>query len=107
MKASEGVFSFMSRVIRETFEGGSLVDNLGGLLSKPGWARIKRDIDPREFGAAPLLGLARPSFIAHGKSDAHAVRSAIRAARRFVDNDVTDHIAAAVERNAGAWAKTP
>ena len=103
LKTSEGVFSFLSRVIKETFEGGSLVDNLGGLLSKPGWARIKREIDPREFGAAPLLGLARPSFIAHGKSDAHAVRCAIRAARRYVDHDVGDAISAAVVRNASVW----
>ena len=103
LKAAEGVFSFMGRVIKETFEGGSVVDNLGGLLSKPGWARIRKELDPREFGAAPLLGLQKPAFIAHGKSDAHAVRCAIRAARRFVTHDVTGHLAAAVVRNANAW----
>ncbi len=106
LKAAEGVFSFMAKVIKETFEQGSLVDNLGGLLSKPGWNRIKSELDPREFGAAPLLGLRKPAFIAHGKSDAHAVRSAIRAARRFVDHDVTGHMAAAIERNQQAWTKT-
>ncbi|MDP2340894.1 MAG: phosphate acyltransferase PlsX [Deltaproteobacteria bacterium] len=106
LKAAEGVFSFMGRVIKETFEQGSIVDKLGGLLSKPGWARIKEELDPREFGAAPLLGLRRPAFIAHGKSDAHAVRSAIRAARRFVDHDVTAHMATAIERNAAVWATT-
>jgi glycerol-3-phosphate acyltransferase PlsX len=104
LKTAEGVFSFMAKVIKETFENGSVVDNLGGLLSTPGWARIRAELDPREFGAAPLLGLQKPAFIAHGKSDAHAVRSAIRAARRFVDHDVTAHLAAAVADHVGVWA---
>jgi glycerol-3-phosphate acyltransferase PlsX len=106
LKAAEGVFSFMSKVIKETFEGGNVVDNLGGLLSKPGWARIKKELDPREFGAAPLLGLVEPAFIAHGKSDAYAVRSAIRAARRYVGHDVRGHLAAAIARNAAAWSSS-
>ena len=75
-------------------------------MSKPGWTRIKAQLDPREFGAAPLLGLRRPAFIAHGRSDAHAVRSAIRAARLFVDHDVTALMAAAIERNAAVWARS-
>ena len=106
LKAAEGVFSFMGRVIKETFEHGSVVDQLGGVLSKPGWTRIKAQLDPREFGAAPLLGLRRPAFIAHGRSDAHAVRSAIRAARLFVDHDVTALMAAAIERTAAVWARS-
>jgi glycerol-3-phosphate acyltransferase PlsX len=99
LKTAEGVFSFMSAVIKRTFSEGTVVDRLGGLLSQPGWGRIRRELDPREFGAAPLLGLRKPAFIAHGKSDAVAVRAAIRAARRFVDVDVTDHLVAALQRN--------
>ena len=96
LKTAEGVFSFMSAVIKRTFSEGTPVDKLGGLLSKPGWARIKRELDPREFGAAPLLGLRRPVFIGHGKSDAHAVRCGLRAVRRYVDADVTEHLVEAL-----------
>jgi glycerol-3-phosphate acyltransferase PlsX len=96
LKTAEGVFSFMSAVIKRTFSEGTPVDQLGGLLSKPGWARIKRELDPREFGAAPLLGLRRPVFIGHGKSDAHAVRCGLRAVRRFVDTDVTERLVEAL-----------
>jgi glycerol-3-phosphate acyltransferase PlsX len=96
LKTAEGVFSFMSAVIKRTFSEGTPVDQLGGLLSKPGWARIKRELDPREFGAAPLLGLRRPVFIGHGKSDAHAVRCGLRAVRRFVETDVTEHLVEAL-----------
>lgn len=98
LKTAEGVFSFMSAVIKRTFSEGSVVDKAAGLLSQPGWAKIKRELDPREFGAAPLLGLRQPVFIAHGKSDEVAVRAAIRAARRFVDVAITDHLVQALAR---------
>lgn len=107
LKTAEGVFSFMSAVIKCTFSEGSVIDRLGGLLSQPGWGRIRQELDPREFGAAPLLGLKKPVFIAHGKSDAVAVRAAIRAARRFVDVDVTDHLISALARNPALARRAP
>lgn len=54
---------------------------LGGLLMKGAFARIRRGIDYREFGGAPLLGLNGTAIIAHGRSDARAIRNAIRAGR--------------------------
>ncbi|HEY1098294.1 MAG TPA: phosphate acyltransferase PlsX [Myxococcota bacterium] len=108
LKTAEGVFSFMTKTIKQTFEQGTPLDMLGGLLSKPGYARMRRTLDPREFGAAPLLGLSRPAFIAHGKSDAVAVRAGLRALRRFVDKDVTEQLVAALARNpAVAWHRAP
>jgi glycerol-3-phosphate acyltransferase PlsX len=75
---------------------GGVVDKLAGALSKPTFERLRQKLDPREFGAAPLLGLAQPAFIAHGSSDPHAIRCGLRAVQRFVDHDVTAHIAAAI-----------
>jgi glycerol-3-phosphate acyltransferase PlsX len=98
LKTAEGVFSFMSAVIKKTFAEGSPIDKVGGLLSQPGWNRIRKELDPREFGAAPLLGLAHPAFIAHGKSDPYAVRCGIRAVRRFVDKGVIGHIQGALDK---------
>jgi len=54
---------------------------LGGLLMKGAFGRIRRGIDYREFGGAPLLGLNGTAIIAHGRSDARAIRNAIRAGR--------------------------
>jgi len=98
LKTAEGVFSFMSAVIKRTFSEGSVVDRVGGLLSQPGWKRIRAELDPREFGAAPLLGLRQPVFIAHGKSDDVAVRAAIRAARRHLDVEITARLQEALAR---------
>ncbi|MFL5560071.1 MAG: hypothetical protein ACJ79K_01225 [Gemmatimonadaceae bacterium] len=35
---------------------------------------------PSEHGGAPLLGVKGVSIIAHGRSDAHAIKNAIRVA---------------------------
>ncbi|HVA41116.1 MAG TPA: hypothetical protein VNF49_10665, partial [Candidatus Binataceae bacterium] len=37
-------------------------------------------LDPSEYGGAPLLGLNGVTIIAHGSSNPHAIRNAIRAA---------------------------
>lgn len=108
LKTAEGVFSFMTKVLKNTFEQGTPLDMLAGLMSKPAFARMKRELDPREFGAAPLLGLTRPAFIAHGKSDAVAVRSGLRALRRFVDKDVTEQLVQGLARNPQiVWHRAP
>ena len=107
LKTAEGVVAFMGQLVKDTFGNGSVVDRLGGALSKPGWDRIRARLDPRETGAAPLLGLRRPAFVAHGRSDAHAVRCGIRAARRFVALDVERALADALARNPGVRRAAP
>jgi glycerol-3-phosphate acyltransferase PlsX len=99
LKTAEGVVAFLGHLVKDTFGHGSVVDRIGGALSKPGWDRIRARLDPREVGAAPLLGLRRPAFVAHGRSDAHAVRRGIRAAQRFVALDVERAQTAALLRN--------
>lgn len=66
--------------------------------------RIKRKIDYREYGGAPLLGLEGVCIIGHGRSDARAVANAVRAAREAVSGGVVsairDAIAGAEDRRA-------
>lgn len=104
LKTAEGVFRFMSDEIKAGYVAGGVVDKLGGLLSRGMFARLRSKLDPREVGAAPLFGLARPTFKAHGSSDAHAIRRGIAAARRYVAQGVDQHFAAAIAQNAAALA---
>lgn len=104
LKTAEGVFRFVSDEIKRGYQRASVLAKLGGLLSKPMFARMRDELDPREVGAAPLFGLARATFKAHGSSDAHAIRRGIAAARRYVQHDVDAHLAAAIARNAAAFA---
>jgi glycerol-3-phosphate acyltransferase PlsX len=52
--------------------------------------KVKRRLDYAEYGGAQLVGVEGIVVIGHGRSNARAVFSAIRAARDAVDNKVVD-----------------
>src|SRR6266540_2335993 len=61
------------------------------------YAREIRDrIDWREFGGAPLLGIDGVAVVAHGRSDARAMKNAIRVTRDAVENGLVGKIRAEV-----------
>jgi glycerol-3-phosphate acyltransferase PlsX len=53
-------------------------------------------LDPRNYGGAPLLGLNGVAIIAHGSSDALAVRSALGVGDRCMALDLSARIEAAI-----------
>jgi glycerol-3-phosphate acyltransferase PlsX len=65
---------------------------LAGLLLKPAFRRLKRRLDYAEVGGAPLLGVDGTCIIAHGRSNARAIKNAIRAAARCADARVHESI---------------
>jgi glycerol-3-phosphate acyltransferase PlsX len=69
---------------------------LGAALAKPAFAKIKQMLDPGEIGAAPLLGVNGLVFIGHGRSDAHAMLSAVKTARQAVEADLLSAIQSAI-----------
>jgi glycerol-3-phosphate acyltransferase PlsX len=77
---------------------GSLRTKIGGLLAKPAFKEIKRIMDPGETGAAPLLGVNGLVFIGHGRSDAHALVSAIRVTRQAVSANLLGSIQDAIQQ---------
>jgi glycerol-3-phosphate acyltransferase PlsX len=70
---------------------------IGALLAKPAFGEIKRMLDPGEVGAAPLLGIDGLVFVGHGRSDAHALVSAIRTARQAVESNLLQAIHTAIQ----------
>jgi glycerol-3-phosphate acyltransferase PlsX len=87
LKTSEAVASFLIQTIRRELTSAPLT-TLGGLLARPAFRRIGHLLDPAEYGAAPLLGVEGLVFIGHGRSDAHALVSAIRVARQAAETDL-------------------
>jgi glycerol-3-phosphate acyltransferase PlsX len=85
--------------IRETIKGGSLATKIGGLLVKPALGAIKKLLDPSEEGAAPLLGVNGLVFIGHGRSDALAIKNAIRVAKEAAESKVLDAMKSAIEES--------
>lgn len=98
LKTGEGVARFVMENLRAGFQNASPLVKLAGLVSKKMFRGLRKTMDHREFGAAPLLGLGAPAFIAHGSSDAYAIRKAIGAVRRHAQNDITQQIGQEIQR---------
>lgn len=99
LKTSEAVAKLITDTIRELIKNGNIMTKIGGLLVKPALGKIKQLLDPREQGAAPLLGINGLVFIGHGRSDDFAIKSAIRVAKHAVDVKVLDAMKSAIEES--------
>lgn len=98
LKTAEAIASYMSGMIREEIKANPLT-MLGGLLARPAFARVRRQLDPEEVGGAPLLGVDGVVIVAHGRSSAYAIKQAIGQARQAVQHDVVGAIRAGVAGN--------
>jgi glycerol-3-phosphate acyltransferase PlsX len=88
LKTMEGFASFMLGNLRELF-GGSWPGRLAYLLVRKRMASMREKLDPHETGGAPLLGVNGVAIIAHGSSNARAIRNALRAA---ADEALVNHV---------------
>jgi glycerol-3-phosphate acyltransferase PlsX len=96
IKGSEAVASFLTEIIRVQIKASPLTA-VGGLLAKPAFRRVGKVLDPAEYGAAPLLGIAGLVFVGHGRSDARALVSALRVARQAVSEGLLEAMAGAIQ----------
>ncbi|MEW6401137.1 MAG: phosphate acyltransferase PlsX [Chloroflexota bacterium] len=99
LKSSEAVAKLIVDKIRETIKAGNLTTKIGGMLVRPALGVIKKLLDPSEEGAAPLLGVNGLVFIGHGRSDALAMKNAVRVAKNAVEAKVLDAIKSAIEES--------
>ena len=83
LKTSEAVAAMLVEMISAQMKS-SPITAAGGLLAKPAFKKVGKLLDPSEYGAVPLLGLDGLVFIGHGRSNAHAIVSALRATRKAV-----------------------
>ncbi|MGC9335799.1 MAG: phosphate acyltransferase PlsX, partial [Anaerolineae bacterium] len=91
IKLAEGVSRLLMDVLKEELTS-SRISKMGALLAKPAFDSVKRRLDYREYGGAPLLGVDGVVIVGHGRSDAWAVRNGIRMAAQTVENGVLEAI---------------
>jgi glycerol-3-phosphate acyltransferase PlsX len=99
LKSTEAVAKLLIEKIRESIRGGGPLAMLGGALIRPAMGKVRKLLDPSEEGAAPLLGVNGLVFIGHGRSDALAIKSAVRVAREAAESKVLDAIKSAIEES--------
>jgi len=99
IKLAEGVVKYLLDVLKEELMAHN-VSKVGAVLAKPAFAAVKRRLDYREYGGAPLLGVDGVVIVGHGRSDALAIRNGIRMAAQTVENGVLEAIKEGVEGQA-------
>lgn len=97
LKFAEGLAAATNRVLKEEIRRNPLGALLARVFLQPSFRRFRKRFDYTEFGGAPLLGVKGNVVISHGRSDASALKNAIRWAVRMLDED----IAARIEREIG------
>jgi glycerol-3-phosphate acyltransferase PlsX len=71
---------------------------LGVVILKRSLSRFKKDIDYTEYGGAPLLGVNGVVIIGHGRSNAKAIKNAIRVAKEEVERGFNEKILEAIKK---------
>jgi glycerol-3-phosphate acyltransferase PlsX len=107
LKSSEAVAMLIVDTIREKITTASPLVKLGGLLVRPALQSLRKLLDPSEEGAAPLLGINGLVFIGHGRSNALAIKNALRLARQAVEAEVLTSISQDIARRIAAPATAP
>ena len=93
LKTTEGFSKMLLGNLKEAIYS-SLRSKIGGLLIKGSLDGMKKSLDYKEHGGAVLLGVKAPCIKAHGSSDGKAFFSAIRQARKVVQEGVIPAIEA-------------
>ena len=101
LKVSEGIVELIIAMLRESLEA-TVRRKLGAVLSRDAFRELKKRVDYSEYGGAPLLGVKGVNIICHGRSNANAIKNAIRVAAEFAQGRVNEKIEAELERSAAS-----
>ena len=102
LKVSEGLVDMIYQMLRESLEA-TVTRKIGYVLARTAFQDFKKRVDYSEYGGAPLLGVKGVCIITHGRSNANAIKNAIRVAVEFADGKINDRI----EAELGEWSSAP
>ncbi|HPA00153.1 MAG TPA: phosphate acyltransferase PlsX [Mesotoga prima] len=88
MKTMEGTGKLISATLKKEIKKSGLFGIIGALFLKRALGRLKKTMDPSEYGGAFILGVKGAVVKAHGNSNALAIKNAIRVAYQGVKGDL-------------------
>ena len=91
LKVSEGIVDVIKEMLKESLQA-TVTRQIGYLLSRSAFTDFRKRVDYSEFGGAPLLGVKGVCIICHGRSNANAIKNAIRVATEFAGGEVNRKI---------------
>ncbi len=92
LKLSEGLAETILGMLRAQMTS-SLPSKLAAAVLRPGLRKIFRRMDYAEYGGVPLLGVNGSAIVSHGRSNAKAIKNALRVARQTAETNVAGAIA--------------
>ncbi|VAX18999.1 Phosphate:acyl-ACP acyltransferase PlsX (EC 2.3.1.n2) [hydrothermal vent metagenome] len=98
LKISESLAEMIGVELKGIFSR-NLRGKLSYMLLRPSMEKFKKKLDHSEVGGAPLLGIDGAVFISHGSSTPKSIRSAILGAKKFIVENVNDHIRESLAQN--------
>lgn len=98
LKLIEGMGKFMSKTINGIFRR-NVFTILASLVCMRDIKKLKKKTDAREYGGAPILGIAKPVIKAHGNTDAKGIYNAIRQAKAYVESGIINEFEVRFRRN--------
>lgn len=96
IKTSEAVSKLLLDVMKEELTS-SLRTKIGAGLAMPAFRNLRQLMDPRQIGAAPLLGIDGLVFVGHGRSDALALVNSLKRAQQAVDANLLEGIKGGIQ----------
>jgi len=92
LKLGEGMAETLLGMLRAQMTS-SLPNKLAAAVLQPGLRKVFRRLDYAEYGGVPLLGINGSAIVAHGRSNAKAIKNALRVARQTSETNVVGAIA--------------
>src|SRR5215475_15051849 len=91
LKLSEGLYETFTEMLRQELQK-TLAAKVGYILAERAFRAFRRRLDYSEYGGAPLLGIKGITIVCHGRSNANAIKNAVRVAHEFCKHNVNDVI---------------
>jgi len=99
VKVTEGVADFIFRELRTALTS-KMHYKAAAMVLRPALLQMRDKMDPGTYGGVPLLGVNGFVMIAHGSSDARAIKNALRAASEGASSGMLDTIRSTLARRA-------
>jgi glycerol-3-phosphate acyltransferase PlsX len=91
LKVSEGIVDVIKQMLKESLDA-SITRQIGAVLARNAFRDFRKRMDYSEYGGAPLLGVKGVTIICHGRSNANAIKNAIRVAAEYAGGRINQRI---------------
>ncbi len=96
LKTYEGVAMMIMKQVKQVMTKNTK-NKLAALVMRSDFMELKGRMDYNEYGGAPVMGVCKPVFKAHGSSKAHTVKNALRLTKAYVETNVIDVITKSIQ----------